>query len=417
VSVRSIWKRLRVLLAWPACALVVVVLVLLAFNLTLIRVLDRAGAGPGGMFVKQTIYAAGGLIVMAAVAALPYQKLGRWAYGLFAAAVALLGLLVLARLGAPLLGRICPQVNGAYRWIRLGPVQVQPSEFAKIAYILALAWYLRYRHSYRRLVGLLGPFAVTLAPMALILVEPDLGTVLLFLPVLFVMLFAAGAKVRHLGLVILLGVLSLPGFFMLMQPYQRNRVLGVLLQSQGTRRWLAAHPAVKNRLYPGRALKRWQWTPEGYQLHHAKQALGSGRTHGHGLGKGAYFKRPRQLPHSHNDFIYAIIGHQFGFIGSAIVIAAYLVFALVGVEIAGGTDDPFGRLVAVGVVAMIVTQAFINIAMTMGLMPITGVTLPFVSYGGSSLVTSLALTGLLVSVSTYRPVIISRKPFEFTDQQ
>jgi len=402
---------------------VVAALVLMGLGLEMLIQLDQtASKAAGSWHLKQTVFACLAVVIMLTLVLLPYQKTARWSYGLFIAALLILAAVAAVQLAGKFglhvsfFEQICPKVGGARRWIRLGPVQFQPSEFAKITYILALAWYLRYRSSYRRLLGLLGPFVVTLVPMCLILVEPDLGTVMLFLPVLFVMLYAAGAKRRHLTLIIVLGVLSVPFLFFQMADYQQRRVVGMLLQHDRVREFLAENPEWKNRVYPGRRLARWS-LEEGYQLNHSKHMLGSGQLVGYGLGQGPYVEKPT-LPHMHNDFIFAVIGHQLGFCGAMVVILAYLAFAVGGIEVATATDDPFGRLVAVGVVAMIITQAFINVGMTLGLMPVTGMTLPFVSYGGSSLVSSMILVGLLVWVNAHRPVVIGpRKPFEFPEEE
>ena len=330
----------------------------------------------------------GGFLVVQLVG---YRRIGYWAYPLFGLILVLLILLVLAR-KFPMAPFIEPRRN-AYRWIVLGPVSLQVSEYAKIIYILALAAYLRYRTNYRTLRGLLGPFALTLVPVALILKEPDLGTSILLLPTLFVMLFVAGAKIKHLLLILALGAVSVPLFYYspLMNNYQRTRIQSLFRQEDTDKRW---------RLNAG------------YQLNQSKIALGSGQFAGRGF-RGSAFFRYNLLPEEHNDFIFAVIGNQWGFIGCMAILFCYLVIIAAGLTIASMTVDPFGRLLAVGVCALILAQAVINVGMTLGLMPITGMSLPFVSMGGSGLIASYLGIGLLADVARRRPVSIAPKPFEF----
>ncbi len=396
---------------------------LAAISLLTLRALDQAdlpvGFVPENLFRTQGIFLALALIAMIAVRSMNYQRVGEWAYLLFAFILILLAAVLVFGIAGryiPFLSQIVPNINGSYRWINLGFFRFQPSEFIKIAYILGLARYLRYRKNYRSFSGLLGPFAFTLLPMILILLEPDLGTVMLLLPVLFLMLYAAGAKIQHLAAIILLMFISIPILFSFMKPYQQRRVAGALLQSESSRKWLVRHPKLKNILYKDKNLDHWNLNEEGYHLNRSKTAVGSAGLFGFGPGKGPYIEGNRRLPECHNDFIFAMISHQFGFLGAAGTVLLYLVIAVGLVEIAGRCAEPFGRLVAVGVLVMLLTQACINIGMTIGLMPITGVTLPFISYGGSSLLTYFILLGLPLAVDHARPINIGPRPFEFSDE-
>jgi cell division protein FtsW (lipid II flippase) len=393
---------------------------LVGLSLLMMFAIDAAemAAMPNHLFRNQSLNAILGLGAMLAVRRTNYLRIGDYAYVLFGLTLVLLAaVLVFGFLGryVPFIGEMFPNINGSYRWIRLKFFQIQPSEFIKITYILGLAMYLRYRKNYRRLGGLLGPFALTLLPMVLILLEPDLGTVMLLLPVLMIMLYAAGAKIRHLGAIVLLIICCVPILFSIMKPYQRSRVVGVVLQSQTTRDWLKQHPQAKDYLYPDKNLDQWHTSPAGYHLYHSKITIGTGGIVGCGYGKGPYMEGNKRLPECHNDFVFSIIAHQFGLVGSAAVIMLYLIMATGLVEIAGKTPDPFGRLIAVGILALLLMQAGINIGMTLGLMPITGLTLPFVSYGGSSMLTFCILIGLALSVDRFRPIHIGPKPFEFED--
>lgn len=343
---------------------------------------------------KQAAFLAVGAGACIAAAAVHYRRFGRMAYGFFTVVLVLLALLVVARF-VPL-GPLFPARRNAYRWVDLGFVTFQPSELMKLAYILALARYLQYRRNYRTLRGLAGPFVLTLLPMVLILLEPDLGTVILLVPVLLVMLFAAGARLSHLALVMLAGLACAPLLWhFVMTDYQKRRI--AILFRQNT-----PDP-------------RWQQN-EGYQLRHSKTAVGSGGVWGLawrcGLDDVPYV-RTTVLPDRHNDFIFAVIAHQWGLAGGVLVLLCYALIALVGTDIAVATREPFGRLLAVGVVAVLTTQAAVNIAMTIGLMPVTGLTLPFVSYGGSSLLTCFLAIGLLAGVARHRPIELAPAPFEF----
>lgn len=349
---------------------------------------------PAVQTIRQGAYLAVGLAGFLFIQLIGYRAVGRWAYPLLGLMLVLLTLLVVAK-WVPMEPFIHPRRN-AYRWISVGPLSFQVSEYTKLVFILALCAYLRFRTNYRTLRGLLGPFVLTLVPLGLILKEPDLGTSLLLLPTLFVMLFVAGAKLRHLGLILMLGAIAVPIFYFspLMNDYQRRRINSLLYQDETNKRWSLG---------------------AGYQLSQSKVALGSGQLMGQGFREGAFF-RHNLLPEEHNDFIFAVLGHQWGFLGCLMILSCYFVIIAAGLTIASMTTDPFGRLLAVGVCALIFAQAVINVGMTIGLMPITGMSLPFVSMGGSGLVANYLGIGLLVDVGRRCPISIAPKPFEFGDE-
>lgn len=370
--------------------------------------------------LKQLAFILLGVGSMLVVLAVGCERLGRASFLLYGLCIAMLVYLVLDRwLPIPLVDL----QRNARRWIRVGPIQLQPSELMKITYVLALASYLRYRRNYRTLTGLVPPFALTLLPMVLIKMQPDLGTLLLFLPVLFAMLFAAGAKGRHLGVIIALGLLAMPLFWFKIETYQRLRVTGVFLQSPWIREQLVQRPHVWNALRPDdedgarwlRHLREWE-TRTGYQLVHSKTAVGSGGVTGQGYGQGLFIEH-NLLPERHNDFIFAIIAHQWGLVGGLLLLACYAFIVLIGMDVATLSRDPYARLTAVGFSTLIGVQTLTNICMTIGLGPVTGVTLPFVSAGGSSLVTSFICLGLLISAAQHRPVIFGNEPFQFDEEE
>lgn len=361
-----------------------------------------------GYWKKQAVYLVIGLLAFAAVSLIDYRQIGPASYWFYGVILFFLSLLILdIYIDLPLIRPI----KGSRRWIDFGIIPFQPSEFCKIAYILALSWYLRYRSSYRRLTGLIGPFALTVLAIFLILKEPDLGTTLLLMPILFVTLYAAGAQVKHLLLIIGLAVLVSPLLWFMLHDYQRMRISTVLLQNPKMLAAAQEHPKLAEILVGDPTkLKNWKRN-EGYHLMHSIQAISSGGLSGYGFRQGPY-SRYNYLPERHNDFIFAMVAHQWGFWGGLGVLGLYAVILICAVELAVFSTDPFVRLVIVGIATMILIQVIVNVSMTLGLMPITGLTLPFVSYGGSSLLVGFIALGLVNNLGRHRPVNLAGKPFE-----
>ena len=355
--------------------------------------------------VKYTVVAIFGFI---AVNLVNYRRLGSISYWFFAGVLVLLAYLLVSKYIVEL--PFASDTLGTYRWIKpevggRALPQIQPSEFCKLAYILALAWYLRYRSNYRNFKALIGPFALALLPMVLILPEPDLGTVLLLMPILFTMLFVAGAKVKHLLIIVLMALLVGP---LLMRSYQRIRISSVVLQNAWVREKAEKHPWL-GKVLVGTKFSEKQWKSDwGWQLIRSKYAVASGGAKGYGFRRGPFVKY-NFLEARHNDFIFAMIAHQWGFWGCLGLLGLYIIIVGCGLEIAANNTDPFGKLLAVGIVAMFVVEVIINVSMTVGLMPITGLTLPLVSYGGSSLLVSMASIGLLNNVGRCRPFSVAPK--------
>jgi rod shape determining protein RodA len=361
------------------------------------------------LWKKQLFFAAMGFAALTAVNFISYRRLGQAGYLIYAAVLLLLAILLFDKfVDLPFV----PVVNGARRWLRLPlgalSLNLQPSELCKPAYVIALAWFLRYRSNYRSFKALAGPFVLTLVPSVLILLEPDLGTVLLMMPVFLVMLFAAGAKMRHLAVIVLAGLLISPLLWHKLEPYQRLRISSVLLQSDRLRQTAEQHPML-GRILVGTSFSARRWTDDwGYHLIRSKYAVASGGPAGYGFGKGPFIKY-NFLPERHNDFIFAIIASQWGFIGCIAVLALYVVLLWCGLEIAAANTDPFARLLATGIVAIFAIQVIVNVSMTVGLMPITGLTLPFLSYGGSSLLISMVCMGLLNNIGRQWPFTVAPK--------
>jgi rod shape determining protein RodA len=413
------FERIRPYLGWTSWPIIAAMLVLMGLSLVAVGAAERADPSLGSYAARQAVYAVVCLVAFFAATLVHYQRIGRTAY-----------LWLLVNLALLVVVLFLPPIRNSHRWINLRLFQVQPSELAKLTYILALAWYLRYRDNYRSFPGLIPPFVLTLIPAGLILIEPDLGTTLLLFPTLFFMLFMAGAKLKHL-LTVLAAVLAVM-FFPVPQGLSglgpaevaERKSLAYWHGRIGQKEYaLRAAPLLKMEHHQLTRIKGWlrQSNPaaaeeEGYQLRQSKMILGAGGLGGHGKLEelGLCF---RMLPDDHTDFIYAVIGGQWGFAGCALVMLVYLVIFVCGAEIASLTHDPFGRLLVIGVLALLFSQIFINAGMTMGLMPITGMTLPLISYGGSSMFVNAVALGLLVNVGLHRPILLGRKPFEYRERQ
>jgi len=338
-------------------------------------------AGSGTYFTRQLIWVALAIPALIAAAWVPYRSLRPASYLLFGATIVLL-----------LVVFLMPAHRGARRWIPLGFFDMQPSELAKLTFILALSHYLMYRRNFRRFLGLFTPFLLTLVPLILVLKEPDLGTALLFLPMLFAMLLVAGARVRHLALIGLMGVAVTPVLWLGMNAEQKSRVVSLLTQVEDG-------PVPRG---------------DGYHLYQSKRMLSLGGTWGSELaGMPVDDPAAYHLPAARTDFVFCLIGERFGLIGSLLTLAIYAVLIAKGLSIAHATREPFGRLLATGIVTLLATQAIINTGMTVGLMPITGMTLPLVSYGGSSLVATAIALGLLINVAIRPGYEVTAEPFRF----
>ncbi|MCH8823292.1 MAG: rod shape-determining protein RodA [Planctomycetes bacterium] len=331
-------------------------------------------------------------IVAACVVAVPHYKWAR----VFSYPFLILVLLMLIFVLIPFVpDSIVRPRNGARRWISLVVTDFQPSELAKIAYVVALASYLRFRSNYRRLGGLMLPLALTFIPMGLVLIEPDLGTALLFLPTLFAMLVAAGAKLRHIMLVVILGLSLAPAMYPLLKPHQANRIKALYAQIIGD-------PQYENGI--------------GYQGARAMTLTGAGQLTGAGERHGAALITFNKLPEDHNDMIFAVVACRWGMMGALVIWGLFITLVGGGLLVAAQTKDPFARLVPVGISALLLAQMTINTGMTIGIMPITGMTLPFVSYGGSSLVTAWIMVGLMFNIGMRRPRYLAREAFEFSEE-
>ena len=338
--------------------------------------------GSDGSFLARqrvwSVVAAAALVL----AALPnYRVLCRFSFWIYAASLVLL-----------LLVFLWPPINGAQRWLRFGPVSLQPSEFAKIACVLALARYLMYRESQRRLSGFLAPLLLAVVPSVLILREPDLGTALVFPPLVAAMLFAAGARLADLAKLALAGLLIAPLMWTQMSREQRSRVTALFEQPP---------PGVRP-------------SDDAYHLYQSKQVMALGGVWGSWLtGDATDDQAAYRLPESHSDFVFSVLGERLGLLGNAGVLLLYVLLLWQALAIAVASREPFGRLVACGIAILFGVQALINTGMTVGLLPITGMSLPLVSYGGSGLVAHAIALGLLVNIAMRPGFELAKEPFRF----
>ncbi len=360
---------------------------MLGLGLTVIGLSAIHTSGEHIAFSRQVFFMGVSLAVMAAVACIHYKQIAESSYPLILAALLMLVVVLLPFMPQA----IVPVRNGARRWFDLGGFSFQPSELAKVAYVLAMAKYLRYRENYRTLRGLLIPLGMTFIPMGLVLVEPDLGTSLVFLPIYFAMLLAAGARIKHLLLLILIGLCLLPAMYPLLQPHQKDRIDDIVARLRGDTR----HEQTIS-----------------FQGKTAARLIGAGGLLGYDTQRANQLVRYNRLPEAQNDMVYTVVCTRWGLLGGLLLILIYFCMLALLLMLAAFNRDPFGRLVVVGFAALLFTQMFINIGMNIGLLPITGITLPFVSAGGSSLLVSFGMLGLILNVTHHRP-LLSRPSFEF----
>ncbi|MGE5591804.1 MAG: rod shape-determining protein RodA [Bacillota bacterium] len=357
--------------------LIAVTLAIMIFGLVAIR----SATAPSLSFVKrQLVFMAVGWVAAGFVVSSDYTGWARYSSLLYV--VNLIMLLAVRLVGHEALG--------AQRWIKVGSFQFQPSELAKIIVIITLATSLSRRE---RIVGwgdLLGAMAHILPPLVLVLIQPDLGTSLVFVAILVGMLFMAGAPVKKMlllfggGVAAAVSVVGAQLAFHLkdfpLKDYQLKRLI-VLVNPE-------ADP-----------------TGAGYHVLQSKIAIGSGGA----LGKGLFFGTQTQLsflPERHTDFIFSVVGEELGFVGAVALLLLFLILLVRAVRVAGEAKDLYGTLLATGVTSMIAFHLIINIGMTMGIMPVTGIPLPFVSYSGSSLLTNTMGIGILLNVYMRRQKIL-----------
>src|SRR3989440_3882340 len=352
-------RRLLQNVDWPLLGAMGGLVVLSATPLASLHI-GRAG---GNVAFRQLAWFALGLCALVVVASIDYRRLVRLAPLFF-----VFGLLGLASVFV--MGRT---VSGARRWILLGPMSVQPAEIFKICFVLMATWVLTSRWAQpvgKTTLALTVP--VLAVPAVLIVKQPDLGTALLLFPVLLALLVGAGIRLRLLGGLALAGLAALPVAWFAMKEYQRERILVYLDPFRDP-------------------------LGSAYNVIQAKIAIGSGQLLGKGVS-GATQSRLAFLPERHTDFIFAVFAEMWGFVGCLVLLACYVLLLLRGFDIAATAREPVGRLVALGATSLVAAQVLINVGMVVGLLPVVGIPLPLMSYGGSSMLVSMMALGLLLSV-------------------
>ena len=318
---------------------------------------------------RQIIWAGVGLFFFLLTIRIDYKKIIHASYLLYVFNVILL-------LAVLFIGRT---KGGAHRWITIGSFNLQPSELAKIVMILTLSSYLgSHKTDIHRLGVFISAFGLVLPMFFLILIEPDLGTALLFIPVAIAMLFMAGAQIKHLAGVVLMGIGAMPVFWHFLKDYQKQRLFVFINPNMDP-------------------------LGSGYTIIQSKIAVGSGGL----LGKGWLSGTQNQLnflPERHTDFIFSVVGEEWGFLGAIFLILLYFLIVYRSIKIIEATPDVYGKLAATGIISLFSLQVIINIGMTIGFLPIVGLTLPLISYGGSSLITTFIYIGLLINIGMRRPL-------------
>jgi rod shape determining protein RodA len=351
-------RRLLLQFDWQLFGLATSLIV--AGLVTVSTLMPRMGAR---QLIALGIAAVGGMVVVA----VDYRTLARWACWAYGFGLVALTVVLLA-------GR---SALGARRWIAVGPINLQPSEIFKLALIGTLAIYLARRQSYRpgwdRVVV---PLALTLPAVLLIVKQPDLGTALTLLPVAAALIIVGGARWRHLGILAGCGLALLPGLWFFLRDYQRERILVYI--------------------DPSRDPLGTAWN-----VIQAKITIGSGQLWGKGLYGGTQ-SRLAFLPERHTDFVFAAFAESWGFLGAAALLIVYILLVLRGLEVAATARDALGSLLATGATVLLATQALINLGMVTGLLPVVGIPLPLVSYGGSALLTAVGAVALIANVRMRR---------------
>ena len=363
---RKLWRNFD----YP---LLFITLAICAYGLVIISSATYTSSADPLFYVRrQLIWVGAGLLGIFLIISIDYSNFSRLSRYLYLGNIILLILVLF-------IGR---ETAGSQRWIDMGFFLLQPSEVAKLIVIITLARFLELREGdMDRVLNLFLAFVHISVPMFLIFLQPDLGTSLVFLAILFSMLFLAGAKIKHLILTIATGVMvGGPLLWMNLKEYQKMRLV------------VFTNPELDPLNY-------------GYQIIQSVIAVGSGQLWGKGLYQGSQ-NMYDFLPAQHTDFIFSVLGEELGFVGAAFLILLYLLLIYRILKISTSSKDTFGFLICVGVASMFLFQVLVNIGMAVSIMPVTGLPLPFMSYGGSSLLVNLLAVGLVLNVGLRRHKIM-----------
>lgn len=373
---RRYWRNLD----WP---LILAVLALIAIGLVVIYSASYSQLAAAGLsrwhYVNRQLIAFGlGLIGAIITVSIDYRAWKRWSKVIYIGSMAILsGVLVVGQ-----------TIFGSQRWVKLGPLSLQPSELAKIALVLVLAKFFEKEEHTQTAKGIAQAFFLTIMPMALIILQPDLGTAAIFVGLFFIMWYVGDAKPRHIitmGTVFMGGTLaaiivSMRGWLSIIKPYQLTRIL-IFLDPYSDR------------------------NGAGWNIIQSMIAIGSGGFLGKGILNGTQSSL-HFLPANHTDFVFSVIAEEFGFLGSVVVLSLYAFLIWRGLRIAAIAKDTYGTLLAAGATSIFFFHLIINVGMTLGFMPITGLPLPFITAGGSTMLTSLIAVAIILNVGLRRSKIM-----------
>jgi rod shape determining protein RodA len=367
---------------WVLAGLVVV-LALIGF-----AVLFSAGRGvsaPTPYYAKQALFFVVGVGIALFIMCIDSRFLVWIAPVMYACAVLML-------LAVILFGT---SVKGGQRWLPVGPFRLQPSEQTKIVVVYMLAWYLSLvKERIQKLHFLVLAFVIAGIPAALILKQPSLGTAMALIPLSFVMVCVAGCKWWHLGFIALAGTAAIPAAYHKLEDYQKSRLTSFINTDAVSKD--DGLQSISQRLL-GEELPKVDPQGSGWQTRQSKITVGSGGLSGKGFGRGTQTLL-NYLPEHHTDFIFSLLAEEHGFIGATIVIGLFAAFLLRGLSLALKCTDFSNALLATGCVTILGFHVFVNIAITIGLMPVTGIPLPFLSYGGNFYMTTMMCVGVLLHV-------------------
>ncbi len=362
-------KKLKVDIPFLVSVLILVIGGYLIFRSASLGLLSKQSVKYAGVAFNQTVFGLiGGSIICFITSKIDYKLYRKFAFPLFAVALVLTFLVFVPGLGF--------SHGGAHRWIRIGTFSFQPSEFLKIGYIIFLsAWMASVKDRVKQFKYGLLPFMVLSGIVGIaLLVQPDTDTFLITIFAGLAIYLVSGGQWKHilvLGLCCVLGI----GLLATQRPYIKSRIMTFI------------NPA--SDAYGS-----------GYQIQQSLIAVGSGGMFGRGFGQS--IQKFNVLPEPMGDSIFAVAGEEFGFVGAVGIIFLFIFFAVRGLKIASNTPDAFGRLMVVGIVIMISTQAFVNIGAMVGVLPLSGITLPFISHGGTALFMTLAEVGIILNISKFR---------------
>ncbi len=335
----------------------------------LVALYSASNTGYSGLpyYVKQALFFLAGVMVVLAIVCIDHRVLVSLAPAFYTVAIILL-------VATLIVGSVH---KGGQRWLVVGPFRIQPSEQTKLVLIFMLAWYLTtIGKRVRQLPYFALTFVITVVPMLLILKQPNLGTAAVLGPITLAMLYVAGCKRWHLAVIVILGLAAMPIAYKTLEPYQQRRLV---------------------------AFVNPEADPKGSGWHtiQSKIAVGSGGLSGKGYLNGTQIQL-RYLPEHHTDFIFSVVAEEFGFLGAAGVLGLFLALFLRGLNFARNCPELSGVLLVTGVMTLLGFHVFVNVAITLGLMPVTGIPLPFLSYGGSFYLTTMMCIGVLLNTQVRR---------------